>query len=623
MLQTIIHRLEEGGGLRLLKYWLLVPVVLVLVAGYNLRGFKNMSNPEAMDTAQLARNIAEHKGYNTLFVRPFSMYLVDKTYADKHGPAPIGDLTDRSRIKDSMHPDLANPPVYPFLLAGMMKLGDGFRYAAAGATTLDLGKKHIHIWDRSGSFWIYPPDFWISLFNQVLFLLMVVALFFLTRRLFDSTVAWTSAALFLATDLFWRFSISGLSTILLMWMFVGLAWCLSLMDQAGRAEAEKPLRLNLLAVGVGALIGFGCLTRYSFGWLIIPAIAFMFMFAGRHRVVLCLISIVVFFAVISPWVVRNYRVSHTLFGTAGYSIYELTSFFPENRLMRSLHPDLAHMRADQVWYKFVGGMQTIFQDDLPRLGGSWISAFFLVGLLIPFRNQTLGRLRYFLLLCLPVLIVVQALGRTHLSDESPVVNSENLLVLLAPLVIIFGVSFFFTLLDQINLPIPELRYFVIGVFCVLICLPTFLNFIRPRVAAVAYPPYHPPTIQRTAAWMKPDELMMSDVPWAVAWYGKRQCIWLTLNAQSDFFDIYDYKKRVSAVYLTPVTMDSKFLSQWTRVGQFSWGSFVADTLLKRELPQYFPLKKAPGGFLPEQLFLSDTTRWTEPAAVAANPPAVN
>ena len=54
-------------------------------------------------------------------------------------------------------------------------------------------------------------------------------------------------------------------------------------------------------------------------------------------------------------------------------------------------------------------------------------------------------MRYFLLMCLGMFIVVQALGQTQLSDESPDVNSENLLVLLAPLVFIYGVSFFFTL----------------------------------------------------------------------------------------------------------------------------------------------------------------------------------
>ena len=62
-----------------------------------------------------------------------------------------------------------------------------------------------------------------------------------------------------------------------------------------------------------------------------------------------------------------------------------------------------------------------------------------------------------------------------------------------------------------------------------------LTVCHARTVAVAYPPYYPPNIQKIADWMKPDELMMSDVPWAVAWYGNRPSVWLTLNTQDRFF----------------------------------------------------------------------------------------
>ena len=50
--------------------------------GYNWRAFRNMSTLEAMDAAQLGRNIARGKGYTTLFVRPLSIYLLRKHSAD-------------------------------------------------------------------------------------------------------------------------------------------------------------------------------------------------------------------------------------------------------------------------------------------------------------------------------------------------------------------------------------------------------------------------------------------------------------------------------------------------------------------------------------------------------------
>jgi hypothetical protein len=123
--------------------------------------------------------------------------------------------------------------------------------------------------------------------------------------------------------------------------------------------------------------------------------------------------------------------------------------------------------------------------------------------------------------------------------------------------------------------------------------------------------------------MKPDELMMSDVPWAVAWYGDRQCVWLTLNAVPDrnkgilgnnFFSINDFKKPVGALYLTQKSTDARFVSDWVHTGDASWGTFILNAIVKRELPANFPLRQMPTGYLPEQLFLSDWKRWQQPGS---------
>ena len=89
--------------------------------------------------------------------------------------------------------DIANPPLYPVALAGLMKVLP-FHYAVDLAATVPGGTE---------------PDFLISLFNQFLFFVIIALTFLLARRLFDSGVAWLSAALLLGTELFWRFSMSG------------------------------------------------------------------------------------------------------------------------------------------------------------------------------------------------------------------------------------------------------------------------------------------------------------------------------------------------------------------------------------------------------------------------------
>ncbi len=605
--QDIVHQLEVGGANRYFRIGLLVLGLAAVTFFYDWRAFKNMNTQEAMDSAQVARNLAQGKGYSTLFIRPLSLYLVKR---HNQGTARQADMAaDPARVKGA-HPDLANPPVYPVLLAGLMKVLP-FHYP------LSRGP----FWTRDGAFWRYEPDFLITLFNQVLFLGMVVAVFFLARRLFDAPVAWLSAVLLVGGDLYWRFSVSGLSTMLLLLIFTGLAWCLVLVEEESREPKWGRNGVFLLGAALGVLVGLGGLTRYSFGWLILPVAAFLILFSNqRQRAVVTLAALAGFVLVMGPWLLRNYAISGAPFGTAGFAVLQDTSIFRENRLLRSLEPDFSRVSLFPLWIKLMTNLRQIIQSDLPTLGGTWVTSFFLVGLLVSFHKPSTRRLRYFVLLCLPVLAVVQALGRTQLSEASPEINSENLLVLAAPLVLVYGVSLFYILLEQVEVPVLPVRHVITGVFGFIACLPLVLVFLPPRPQPVTYPatPYMPPFIQEFAGYMKENELMMSDIPWAVAWYGNRQAVWLTLRAvptakdrtqHEDFFSINDYIKPVNALYLTAESMDSRFVSQWLQAGEESWGTFIAQTGLMHKVPEGFPLVKAQALYFPYQLFLADWERW--------------
>lgn len=627
-LQTLIHHVEVGAGTRLFSRWLRVTVgvlsLLLLVVAYNIRAFKNMSTAEAMDSAQVARNLAEGNGYTTLFIRPFSLYLIKQRAQAAHGKADQNAAADPGCLR-GMHPDIANPPVYPAVLAGLMKALP-FNFA--------IPRKPKLFWGGANRFLRYQPDFIISLFNQLLFLAVVASVFFLARRLFDINIARLSAVLLLGSELFWRFSVSGISTMLLLLLFMALVWCLVLLEQEAREPKLKRFGIWGLAGLAGVLVGIGALTRYSFSWLILPVLGFVLLLTGRQRLICGLTVFLTFAAVLSPWVIRNYSVSGLPFGTATYTILETSYAFPEDRLQRSMDPGFgaaaaagSHRVGSALWHAFwqklVGNGRQVVRTDLPKLGGTWLSAFFLVGLLVQFRNPAVRRLRYFLLACLVVLSVVQAVGHTQLSEDSPEINSENFLILVAPLVLVYGVSLFQLLLEQIQLPFRELRYLIIGLFGVVTCLPLLLSFLPPRTSPIAYPPYYPPSIQTAAGWATEEELTMSDIPWAVAWYGQTQCIWLTLNSYSDYFAINDYQKPVSALYLTPRTFES-----WSRT--VGWGSICIQCLMHMpkdgkfpvqvnlslqqpsSAPTAFPLTYLQAGW-PMQLLLTYRPHWPKPS----------
>jgi hypothetical protein len=578
-LQDLIHYLEVGSGMkffnRTMRTIVCVLGVLFLLVAYDLRAYRNLSTQEAMDSVQLARNLAQGNGYTTLFVRPLSIFLLQNQYRATHEGAQPSRAADPALLKGN-HPDLANPPVYPLLLAGLMKTLP-FNYA--------ISKKPSFFWSKEGKFYRYQPDFLIALFNQALFLCVVVLSFFLARRLFDPSVAWLSSILLIGSELFWRFSVSGLPTILMLLIFMGLIWCLVLLDAETREPKESGIRALLLTVALGVLVGLGGLTRYSFAMLILPVLGYVILCTGKRRAMLAVTLVAAFLVVLTPWVVRNYSLSGMPFGTATFAIIENSAVSPDDRLERSLNPEILRparnsfpflsAAAHVFWQKLVADGRNIVQSDLPKLGGTWVSGFFLVGLLVRFNQPVLGRLRLFLLASLVVLMATQSLGRTKLSDDSPDINSENIIILVAPLVLIYGVSLFFVVLDQVKLPLFQIRSAAIGLFSLVACLPLILAILPPKTSPIVYPPYYPPSIQTSVGWVKEDELIMSDIPAAVAWYGQSQCVSLSISARTDFFAINDFLRPISALYLTPQTVD-----RWTQAGD--WGNLFLQTI--RVLP---------------------------------------
>lgn len=243
------------------------------------------------------------------------------------------------------------------------------------------------------------------------------------------------------------------------------------------------------------------------------------------------------------------------------------------------------------------------------MGATWAVAFFLPGLLLPFMNPSIGRLRWLLLLSIPVALLIHVGSRTFRATENADVNADAFLVVMAPLVVVFGAGFFMVLLDQVILPFRQLRYVVQGGAVALFSLGLVFHLMPPRTFPLAYPPYFPPLFSQIGKWTQPEELVMSDVPWAIAWYGSRRSMWLTLDSNEDFYFVNDDLKTVSMVYLTPRTLDGRFHSgMWKQTR--SWGRFASDIFSRGEVPTGFPLRKVPPGFLDSgQLLLSDWERW--------------
>jgi hypothetical protein len=567
-IQTLVHFIEEGAGQVWLRRLLAVTFLGLCGVLYQVNEATNFRAPDAMDAAQLARNLAEGRGYTTGFIRPLSLHLLqDHATARGLEAKAVREMLSRPQ------PDLENAPAYPVLLAALMKVIPArYRYGLP-----------------ADQFYRRPyVEVAISVLNLALFGVVILLAGWLGRRLFDPTVGGLAAVLTLGTEHFWRLANSGLPSLLVMILLLGLVHVWVSWDRAGTAETTGGGRRFLLAAAAGVLVGATFLTRYSYGWLVLPVVGFVLWQGGARRGRLALVVLAAFALVAAPWVARNWRLSGTPFGTAGYALFSGTETFSGDRLERSQHPRLDQMDRVEPARKLSRNLGPIVSEEIPRLGGSWLTVFFLAGLLVPFRDPTRNRARWLIVAMLAVLTVV-------------------------------------ILLDQIEWPATFLRTLAFGAVVLVLSGPFLIAILPPRTPALADPPYRPQLIREFADFTPAGTLFMSDIPWAVAWYGPRECVWATLrvvdtpeanvaNRREDFFVFSEARRPVQAVYLSPYWADQPMRSRFFGDADFAWGRFYLDVLVRQTIPTGFPLKNVLGGpyMVSGHFLLADRDYWNHP-----------
>ncbi len=579
-IQETIHWLEVGAGARALRIIVGTLTLLVVTLWFDFFQMRNFTAPDAMETAQLARAISRGDGFTTQVVRPLTLEWVDNTQGL---PA---------RLNHAPHPDLFSPPLYPLLLAGSMMLLP-FEF------------------EIEGRFWRYQPEMLIAALNQAMFFLTAWLAYRLGRRLISGEAGVLLAILLLASELLWRFTTSGHSTVLLLLLMVGLLWVVVLLDDAAQRERRGLKRYLGLGALAGVVLGLMGLTRYSTLVLLIPVTLYVVMYLDRKALPTLAMMWIVCAVLVAPWLIRNHQLSGTWFGVPGVALYEETMRFPGSRLERSFEPEIALVENIDLLRKTSEGVRQAMTGDLLKPGGGWFGAFFLVGLIGQYANPTMSRLRGFMFISLAVLTLTQSLFRTHLSTFAPVTNSENLLVLLTPGMFLVGVGFYYWLLQRLQLPFQEFRHVISSVLVLGTAAPLLIGFLPPRTIPIVYPPYYPPHLQEVCSYLKPSELLVTDMPWATAWYGDRTSVWVPLDEKDSFFRIHDDQKAVSGLLLTPLTTDAEFRRQILQSRDHAWSRFAVEVLLRTNVPTRFPLRQAWSYGAPDHLFLSDLPRWAE------------
>ncbi len=686
-IQDAVHFFDLGVGQRALRALLLTMLAgalllfyggSVTVLGFNLGAgqFRGLNQREAMDQAQLGRNLARGEGYTTRFIRPMSIWR----------------LNECSRWRDPMlknHPDLANPPLYPALVGGFLYLVQKGDMKAPDAPPEKPGKEWTDgkaaQWLVSWSWWpavwivlvaaclarvsmrawrlqlkrgevswhmaaaviclmffglawapkttfevepveaftIFGPDGWIVYgLGMPLMLANAWVTYLIARRLFDSKVGVMAACLFVLSDTVCQYAISGLNVMLVM-LWVGFMWLCLVVAQDLRLQERRPVVAVLLGLMAALFVGLAFLTRYGAGWLILPVCFLGWRMWGWARGRwMALGMIVVFLAVVSPWLARNVWVNSNLLGTAQYSYQLQAGALRGDTLERQLLPNLGYTRMNHIWSKAAGNALTLCSDSSWTFGSALATALCVTALLYKFRRVQVNRFKWAMLGVGLVLFGVTCVVGMDARPDNSLVQAGNLLVLLAPMVTMYGAAMFFVLVERMQLTAALWRTLVVALFVVLAAVPVMMRRSGSPPDKYAYPPYYPPKLaprldekQVMAGnqlappghfYVAPAEFMMCDQPWAVAWYADRRCFWIP-DTPEEFYKINDLYQHVSVFMLTPITLNRRFLSEIMLGEWASWSPIIRFL----NFPKDFPLKEGTRLEGVNMVLVADRKRWMD------------
>lgn len=565
-IQDLVYNVDVGIGLKLIKHGLYILAVLVVMLLYTVTQFKGLKEAEAMDYAQLGRNLMQSKQFITQCVRPASMwYLIE--HSALHNPLI------------NSHPDILHPPVYPALLAaGFMAVNYNFNTEA-------------------GSY-LYPPEQWVVVpVGHIATLLTGLLVFLMGLHLFDRRVAFISVTLFFLSNMVWADAISGLG-VSVAGFFVTLTFYFGLLS-GGAPDAEAPVtttRRLIFCILSAVACALAVLTRYG-TVVLVPAMMLFYVVSVKNRRWLwAVLFMVIVAAGVMPWLIRNIQVSGGLLGLAPYTALVESSVFPGDTMERTLAPSItAGAVVSALKAKWMAGCADLYKNSLRTLGDGILASLFFATFFYRFVRPQVHCFRWILLLALALMIALAAFFGPA---------TARLLHVFWPVVILYGTVFFFMLLDRLDFELRLINLGVLILFILLCALPLAFSLLPPRVG-IPYPPYFPPYIHHICNLLLPSEMICSDMPWATAWYGRRNSLLIPSNI-NEFYEINDYTKRISGMYFTTLTRDKAYVSDLLTGSYKTWFP-----ILEGRIPSDFPLTQGfPIGDM-DQLFLTDRRRWEE------------
>ncbi len=598
-LQSFIHSLEQGRLVPFVRTIIIVVVLLAVSLAYLGWKFRGFSQAEAMDQAQVARQLAHGHGWTTKFIRPLALWQIEK---NKGGPA-TGEYL----------PDTFNAPLPSLVNALPVRLGGDTSQFKRGEL-------------------VAPAERFIAGLSMLFFLLAVGVQYLLLKRYFDGRLAFWAALLTLLSNFCWEWTLTGLPQMLMLLLFNLALYTLARAVEAQRAvfdadelnpetfrgadpgspagpdPAGKPSGFApyLWLAVTGVWFGLLALSHPLTIWLLAGAVIFCAIHF-RQRALAAVILLAIFALMYAPWLLRTYRVSGNPTGVAGYALFDGIGPSTEGRMRSNEGPQTSDIALYFFRPKIQDGINNQISDLSQNLGGSLLALMFFISLLHPFRRTEVASLRWAVLL----MWLFGVLGMAFLGNMpgTPTYSANQLGVLFLPIMLSYGLAFVLVLFARLEISSQQIAR--IGLFTLLVlitALPMAFRLLPDKLPPYQYPPYLEPVIALINGWTTDREIVATDMPWAVAWYADRKSLWIP-DKYRDMMAMSDNGKlsgSLAGLFISPV---SRGRSYNTDIYKGSMQEYAPLVLGSTNVP-YFPFHEvaAPMGDL-SYIFYSDTKRW--------------
>lgn len=516
-------------------------VLIALTLGNLFVLFRGLNAPQAMEQAQIAREIARGNGFTTKMIRPAAYYQAQKL--QNRSVSLVG-------FEDTYH-----SPLNPLLNAAVLKI---------------IGADSSDAWQMKDKEMVFPLDRVIATVSTLFFLMAIGVNYLLISRIFDAKIAGVCAILMLFSETFWNYSLSGLPQMLMLLLF---SCAIYFVYRAVEAAAEGRIAMTPALIA-GVFFTLLALTHWMTVWIALGYIIFAAV-AFRPRGIIAL-SVLILLLIPAVFVmVRNHSITGSPFGTAFYTIYNGLGNGSETSVMRTLNLDSEILDLNGIIGKTLRTTLLQTTNIIPFLGGIIIAPLFFMSLLHPFKRASIANFRWAILL----MWITTAFALTLFGISTKELDPNQLHLLFAPIMVAYGLAFISILWSRLEFvaSTPILRnvhHFVIIGVCALplvLALPLKVRVgmqLRDRGGVPHWPPYYAPALNSkktgVKGWIKENQITFADQPWAVAWYADRISVWLPPDHQA-FEKIEsiaeDLQTPVAGILISPLSHSLGSLSE--------------------------------------------------------------